>query len=330
MPYGRKRYTNSKSYRKRRNYKSSSRFNRKGNAVAYRALRIAKSANKRVAGEACKFEITPYEFGYNQYVTGTNSGIGVPIRSLTAIQSGVPWVMPLNWIYQPIYDGTGTIANPRYYGPNGSLQGFGTDTTNQYQYKNPVYYKMLTGDITPFSGTELQYRLKYIYINAIFNSASPGRMRFVIIRDKLPTDQGATWFNATDTNRSVFNANNINAQLNPLSNGRFVILYDKTIQINTINPLKPFKYYRKMSNKIRNSTPTVTKQGVLEAETTGSTSYNIFQRQPDLPTTPIPVGKNAFYLMIFSDGCSFTYDNSDGETEDNTFKLMSRVSYYNN
>lgn len=326
MPYGRKRLTrrtkSKKTYTRRK-------YNRKGSSVAYRALRVARAATRRVAGEACKFELTPLDFGYNLYVTGSNPGISGPTLTLTTITSGTPWVMPLNWVYQPISTSSQTVTYPRYLNPDGSWGSFPTSTTNQWQYKNPVYYKMLTGNITPFSGTELQYRLKYLYINAIFNSSTPGRMRFVIVRDKLPTDQGATWFNANDSNRSVFNANNINAQLNPLSNGRFVILYDRTIQINTINPLKPFKYYRKMSNKIRNSTPNITPQDITR-EVQDSVTYNLFSRNPDLATTPIPVGKNAFYLMIFSDGCTFTYDNSDGSTETNTFKLMSRVSYYNN
>lgn len=326
MPYRRstaKRTIRRKSYKRR-----TTRYNRRSNAVAYRAIRIARSATRRVAGEACKFELTPRDFGYN---TISSQTISVPQYSLVMITSGTPWIMPLNWVYQPI----STIATSpgvsmsRYLNADGTWGTFNTSTTNQWQYKNPVYYKMLTGDITPFQGTELQYRLKYLYINAIFNSSTPGSLRFVIVRDKLPTDQGATWYNANDMNRSVFNSNDINAQLNPLSNGRFVVLYDKIMTISTINPLKTFKYYRKMSNKIRNSTPNITPQNPTR-EVSGDNTYNIFQRLPDTQTTPTPVGKNALYLMIFSDGCTFGYDTTHGATEENTFKLMSRVSYYNN
>lgn len=328
MPYVRR--TRTKYARKRTGRKTSTYRRRYGasSKVAFRALRVARAANRRVAGEACKFELTPRDFGYNTISSETMS---VPQYSLVSIISGTPWVMPLNWVYQPISTITtsGTVTYSRYRNANGGLSTFSTSSSNQFQYKNPVYYKMLTGDITPFSGSELQYRLKYLYINAIFNSSTPGRMRFVIVRDKLPTDQGATWYNANDTNRSVFNSNNINAQLNPLSNGRYVILYDRTMQINTIQPMKPFKYYRKMSNKIRNSTPNITPQNPTQ-ELSGSNTYNVFARAPDLQTTPSPVGKNALYLMIFSDGCNFTYDTTNGSTEENTFKLMSRVSYYNN
>lgn len=326
MAYGRKRTARRRPVSKKRYTRRQ--YNRKGTAVAYRALRVARSATRRVAGEACKFELTPMDFGNTvyTYASSTSSYQFVTANTLNTITSGTPWIMPLNWVYTPIVNQQ-TITGSATFTPS-------LTNARSYQLKMPAYYKMLTGDITPNSGTELQYRLKYLYINAIFNSSTPGRLRFVIVRDKLPTDQGLTWYSATDSKRSVFNSNNINAQLNPLSNGRFVVLYDKTMQINTINPLKPFKYFRRMSNKIRNSTPVTPQMGWTsytdnQSSGTNTTRYT-FNSPPGQQTDPTPIGRNALYLMIFSDGCTFNYDNSDGATESNTFKLMSRVSYYNN
>lgn len=313
--------------------KSSRRFRRYSSSYRNLSKRIS-AVSRRVAGESCKFELTPRDFGSTVTTVSSGSVSGVKLTtnySLSTITSGVPWVMPLNWVYQPIDSPTSSTVRIGYNDTSGQYFEISTNTT--LEYKNPVYYKMMTGDIKPFQGTELQYRLKYLYINAIFNSMYPGRMRFVIVRDRLPTDKGATWFNANEPNRSVFNQNNINAQLNPLSNGRFVILYDRTMQITTLNPLKPFKYYRKLSNKIRNSTAVIndpTPQATGAINSSQGVPQYILSSSPNEVDDPCPIGKNALYLMIFSDGCTFNYDNSSGVTESNTFKLMSRVSYYNN
>ena len=319
--------------RTKRTYKRRTGYRRSG----YRTLsRRISAVSKRVAGEAQKFEITPLDFGSTTFGGSATTATATNNPLLRAINSGTPYVFPLNWVYTPVIEdneqyNSGAInlnANRFRSGTSWTTINNGT-----YQYKNPVFYKMLTGDISPLEGTELQYRLKYIYINAIFKSSTPCRMRFVIVKDKLPTDNGATWYNASNLNRSVFNSNNINAQLNPLSNGRFKILYDKIFSLTTIQPFKPFKYYRTNATKIRNSQPTVFEKGYetepIDNSTTNSVNH-YFPQQLQTVNSTCPVAKNAFYLMIFSDGASFTYDSTDGTTEDNTFKLMSRVSYYNN
>lgn len=319
--------------RGKRTYKRYHRYHRTG----YKSLsRRVSAVSKRVAGESQKFEITPLDFGSTTFGSSGQTATATNNELLRTITSGTPYVFPLNWVYTPVIEdnetytsGAVNLSAIRYRtGTSWSIISNGT-----YQYKNPVFYKMITGDVSPLQGTELQYRLKYLYINAIFKSSTPCRMRFVIVKDKLPTDSGATWFNANNLNRSVFNSNNINAQLNPLSNGRFKILYDKVFSLTTIQPFKPFKYYRTNSTKIRNSQPTIYEKGYESEPLDNSAAnavYHYFPQALQTVNSNCPVSKNAFYLMIFSDGATFNYDSTDGTTEDNTFKLMSRVSYYNN
>lgn len=302
----------------------------------YSLSRRISAVSKRVAGEVQKFEITPLDFGSTTFSGSSTTAEAVNNPLLRSITSGVPYIFPLNWIYTPVINddevySRGSInLNENRYRVGTTWENISNGT---YQYKNPVFYKMITGDINPLQSSELQYRMKYIYINSIFKSETPCRIRFVIVKDKLPTDNGATWFNANNLNRSVFNSNNINAQLNPLSNGRFKIMYDKIYSLTSIQPFKPFKYYRTLSTKIRNSQSTVYMKGYeTESLDTSSTNsvFHYFPQQLQTVNSVCPVGKNAFYLMIFSDGASFEYDSTDGTTENNTFKLFSRVSYYNN
>ena len=319
--------------RTKRTYKRYNRYRRSG----YRSLsRRISAVSKRVAGEAQKFELTPKDFGSTTFAGSATTATATNNPLLRTITSGTPYIFPLNWVYTPIIeDNEQYTSGAVNLNANRYRSGTSWTTINNgtYQIKNPVFYKMLTGDISPLEGTELQYRLKYLYINAIFRSSTPCRMRFVIVKDKLPTDNGATWFNASNLSRSVFNSNNINAQLNPLSNGRFKILYDKIFSLTTIQPFKPFKYYRTNATKIRNLQPNLNEKGYetepIDNSTTNSVNH-YFHQAPQTVNSACPVSKNAFYLMIFSDGATFQYDATDVATEENTFKLMSRVSYYNN
>lgn len=339
MPYGRrtKRVT-----RKRYTKRKTSRYSRKGTAVAYRALRIAKSANRRVAGEVCKFESTPAMFSNNTWAqdgVATNRWDRNLNTPLTTITSGTPWIMPINWIYTggPSLDGSSTAfyVNGIRYADYTSVNTSFITPGIQASMKNPIWYNTM-GAVTdesvsdgpqPGQSTELQYRMKYIYINALFNAAAgnpDGAVRIVIIKDKQPTGGAATWYdksiveqgqtiNNVNNSRGVFNAQRIDAQLNPATVGRFKIMYDKTLRFTTINSYKPFKYYKKLSTVVRNNRDYVNDPN----------SY--LQTNDQSP----PVQKNAYYLMIFSDGLNFNY-TADSTTADGTFHLFNRVAFYNN
>lgn len=145
-------------------------------------------------------------------------------------------------------------------------------------------------------------------------------MRIVIIKDKQPTGGAATWYdqNVTTNSRGVFNANRIDAQLNPSTVGRFKIMYDKTIRFNTINGYKPFKYYKQFATVVRNNRDNVRGTQYIDQQ-------NYLQTHEQSP----PVQKNAFYLMMFSDGLNFTY-SADSSTPAASFHLFNRVAFYNN
>lgn len=251
---------------------------------------------------------------------------------LTSITSGTPWIMPLNWIYQAktlvpesvnsyYYDGaassvpqrlTLSVRNPVWYNT------YGTQTITDV---NPEAY----GDSIRSPG--FQYRLKYIYLRGLFNASvsesvnnSDGAVRIVVVKDKQATGGAATWYdeNYATNSRGVFNAQRIDAQLNPNTIGRFKIMYDKTLRFNTINGYKPFKYFKRLSSVVKNNRDIV---GV-STDLASTSFYETSSRAP-------PVQKNAYYLMIFSDGLNFTYSN-ESSTPAASFHIFNRVSYYDN
>lgn len=318
-----------------------------------RLYKYVRSISRRVAGEVNKFEHTPAEFGQSVatwQASTSRVSVAAPTYNLQVITSGVPYIYPINWIYTPIltetyFDNSGgglyDLDNNEIIGPNQT-------STRTLQFKQPAYYKIKDYDTTSgitqnnvsTDGTQLQYRLAYIYINMILraqndttseiaNQNTTGCVRFVIVKDKQPQDQGATWFNVNDQKRSVFNSNNINAQLNQYSLGRFTILYDKKKYFSAIQPYKMFKFFKKMSTKIRNSTSTVSQPIVQQQFISTNATHNIIQGFPVEQTANCPVQRNAYYLMIFSDGLTFTYTN-DSATDDGQFTLFSRTAYYNN
>lgn len=313
-----KRFSRSKGTRAR-----YSRFRRSG----YRTLaRRISAVSKRVAGEVCKFEITPDKFT-NTILSPTASSnsyrvsMGTPLIN---ISSGTPWIMPINWMYSQASTGTSNYTSPLYY--NGSEQPLPNSPVT-VSLKNPIYYNTMPVS-SGIESTELQYRLKYIYINALFNASisqsennTDGALRIVIVKDKQPTGGSATWYdeNATTNSRGVFNTNRIDAQLNPSTVGRFKIMYDKTLRFNTINGYKPFKYFKRLSTTIRNNKNY--QSGIPEVLNQPNNAQTADQSPP--------VQKNAFYIMIFSDGLNFTY-SSDPSTPAASFHLFNRVAYYNN
>lgn len=315
-----------KSSRSKRIYKRS--YGRRGTSYRRLARRIS-AVSRRVAGEVCKFEITPDQFTNtilspipdhsNQYRTSQ----GTPLKN---ISSGTPWIMPINWFYIQATSDETNHSLPLYY--NGSQQPAPVSPIT-VSLRNPIYYNTMPGSHGALENTELQYRLKYIYINALFNASisqsennTDGALRIVIVKDKQPTGGSATWYdeNVTTNSRGVFNANRIDAQLNPSTVGRFKIMYDKTMRFNTINGYKPFKYFKRLSTTIRNNTNNV-----------HLSPYTLLDTQNDAQTSDQspPVQKNAFYIMIFSDGLNFTY-SSDPSTPAASFHLFNRVAYYNN
>lgn len=317
-----KRFTRTK-----RTFKRYNKYRRTGYRILARRI---NAVSKRVAGEVCKFEITPDVFSNTLLTPGTGS---VPsytpstVNTLTTITSGEPWIMPLNWTYSRVVSTSTANTTPPYY--NGVQQGIPASPVS-VSFRQPIWYNTMPGSQeAPDVSAELQYRLKYIYINALFNASisqsvnnTDGALRIVIIKDKQPTGGSATWFdeNYTTNSRGVFNANRIDAQLNPSTVGRFKIMYDKTLRFNTINGYKPFKYFKQLSTTVRNNRNYLTGYPIQNLN-----SNNYAQTSDEAP----PVQKNAFYIMIFSDGLNFTY-SSDASTPAASFHLFNRVAYYNN
>lgn len=314
-------------------------------ASGNRALRIAKSVSRKVAGELCKWQATP-----DMYTNYTNiSGSGplywnfTQVRPLATINSGDPWIMPLNWIYtagdsvqtaQNIYVGTVHYPVPLNVSGNADTQAM-LEQVPKVSARNPIWYNTLNAYnnntfTTDQSGAGLQYRLAYIYIRGIFNASvnnstnnTDGAVRFVIVKDKQPQGGSATWYDRSDlqgiASRGVFSANLIDAQLNPKTTGRFKILYDKTLRFNTINGYKPFKYFKRISTIVRNT------RNAVNHGTQLTSDNNDYEHK----SAPPPVLKNAFYLMIYSDGPTFTY-STNSSTPAAGFHIMSRIGYYNN
>lgn len=350
MAYGKRRVSRRstrRTYRRKRTQSS-----KRGVARANRAIRMVKALSKRVAGEVCKFESTPNMYSNLNVTNNSSTSWTTTVQTpLTTIQSGVPWIMPLNWIYTspsssatlqyPTAGSTVSIA-----ASNGvSINGEAATTLpvgTEISVKNPIWYNTIDQqvNINPYDesfevngkGTDYQYRYKYMYLNALFNASltssttnNDGAMRVVLVKDKQATGGSATWFDANDMEnaRGVFNAQRIDAQLNPSTVGRFKILYDKTLRFNTINGYKPFKLYRKLSTIVRNNRGLIDSVGVSSG--VASNVENGWQTNDQSP----PVQKNAYYLMIFSDGLNFTYTN-DSITAPGTFHLFNRIAYYNN
>lgn len=357
MVYGKRKYARKST---KRTYRRKRTFYRKGTvARANRAIRMVKALSKRVAGEVCKFESTPDMYTNVNVVVGSSgtsatATYGTPLMN---IQSGTPWIMPLNWIYTAITN-TNT-ENPVSAGGTYnidlsqgiSIDGLGPSTTianlefNNLSVKNPIWYNTIFDaedrnypTLEPFEqeakGTDYQYRIKYMYLNALFNASTEstentdGALRIVLVKDKQPTGGSATWFDddLTETSRGVFNAQRIDAQLNPRTLGRFKICYDKTLRFSTINGYKPFKYFKKLSSIIRNN-----KDISDSVITTYEQAANWASQDNRIQTSEssCPVQKNAYYLMIFSDGLNFEYTN-DSTTNPGKFHLFNRIAYYNN
>lgn len=240
--------------------------------------------------------------------------------------------MPLNWIYQA-RQLESSQESPYYYDGASSTMV----QTLTLSVRNPLWYNTYGTHTLSEVNTEafgdsirspgFQYRLKYIYLRGLFNASvsesvnnSDGAVRIVVVKDKQATGGAATWFdeNYATNSRGVFNAQRIDAQLNPNTLGRFKIMYDKTLRFNTVNGYKPFKYFKRLSSVVKNNRDIV---GV-STDLKSSSYYETNSRAP-------PVQKNAYYLMIFSDGLNFTYSN-ESSTPAASFHIFNRVSYYDN
>lgn len=308
--------------RNTRKYSSSKRFNRSRRFITKRTdvklSRRISALSKRVAGECFKFTITPANFS-NVTITGGSGSVPnyTPVinnQVLYNITSGTPWIMPLNWVYEKPITSTASQTSAPWY--NGTSQGI-----------PPVGVSIDLSLKQPIEGVEYQYRLAYIYINALFNASfsnstnnTDGALRIVIVKDKQATGGAATWADVSgpSNSRGVFTSNNINALLNPQTLGRFKIMYDKTLKFSTTNGYKPFKYFKRISSIVRQNTTT-------KSNTTATLTGGAAQTSDQSP----PVEKNAFYLMMFPDGVSFTY-STNSETPALGFNLLSRIGYFNN
>ena len=327
MPrYARKVGSTKKGYRRGRTYRRAGRYSNKN----YRALHRRVSAiSRKLAAEVCKFETTPDMFSnvlVDVQPSGNMSGLlQTPLMSIT---SGTPWIMPLNWIYQAVTPFEVAPGSPYYYdgAPSTKVQ------TLTLSVRNPVWYNTYSSAslLKPADSVRspgFQYRLKYIYLRGLFNASvtdsvnnSDGAVRIVVVKDKQATGGAATWFdeNYATNSRGVFNAQRIDAQLNPNTLGRFKIMYDKTLRFNTVNGYKPFKYFKRLSSIVKNN-----REPILVTNTLAEGNY--YETSSRAP----PVQKNAYYLMIFSDGLNFTYSN-ESSTPAASFHIFNRVSYYDN
>jgi len=315
-------------FKKKRSYARKTtrkRFYKKKHTTPIRRVyRRINTISRKLAAEVFKFESTPDMYSNVALTYGSNP-VATKQQPLLQITSGEPWIMPLNWFYV----GKGELPGIEYV-VNGHKY-FAADPTGPpiASLKNPIYRNTEEG-IEEFqdSGAQLQYRLKYIYINALFNASinesennTDGAMRIVIVCDKQPTGGSATWADANfaTNSRGVFNAKRINAQLNSNSLGRFTIMYDKTLRFNTINGYKPFKYFKRLSTIVRNN------RGMTNLTQSISDTNSRYQT----PEESAPVQKNAYYIMIFSDGLNFTY-STEASTPAASFNLFNRIAYYNN
>lgn len=321
----------------KRKYGGYRRYHRSG----YRNLsRRISAVSRRVAGEVCKFESYPAMYTNSTIVAGTSKTDNNPLNTIT---SGTPWIMPLNWIYEKATGvGTGTV----YYNGNVAIAA---GTTATVSFRNPIWYNTSSNDrdndtsIVQNSVNDvspgLQYRMKYIYINALFNASisnsvnnTDGALRIVVVKDKQPTGGSATWYDSVGENsRGVFNANTINAQLNPNTVGRFKVMYDKTLRFTTISGYKPFRYFKKLATVVRNNRDFIPDNRGAQASNYPTNLQNQYGNLLQTPERAPPVQKNAFYLMIFSDGLTFNYSaTNESETLAAGFKLFNRIAYYNN
>ena len=327
--YARKVGSTKKGYRRGRTYRRAGRYSYKN----YRALHRRVSAiSRKLAAEVCKFETTPDMFTNalaHIYQGGSSFSVSATLQTpLTSITSGTPWIMPLNWIYQANTPFDPSAGNPYYY--DGAPSSIAQDLT--LSVRNPVWYNTYSSAslLKPADSVRspgFQYRLKYIYLRGLFNASvsesvnnSDGAVRIVVVKDKQATGGAATWFdeNYATNSRGVFNAQRIDAQLNPNTLGRFKIMYDKTLRFNTVNGYKPFKYFKRLSSIVKNN-----REPILVTNTLAEGNY--YETSSRAP----PVQKNAYYLMIFSDGLNFTYSN-ESSTPAASFHIFNRVSYYDN
>ena len=333
MPYARK---SGKISRKGTSRKGTYRRRYRRSGIGYRKLsRRISAVSRRVAGEVCKFESTPHFYSNSQVVVGTSSTTQYPLDTIT---SGTPWIMPLNWYY---FATSGAATGSVY--ANGQALSAGTNAT--LSVRNPLWYNTLSSNTDSYLDPStsdsindvspgLQYRMKYIYINALFNASvsnsvnnTDGALRIVIVKDKQPTGGSATWFdegtfNNGENHRGVFNVNRIDAQLNPNTVGRFKIMYDKTLRFTTVSGYKPFKYFKQLSTVVRNNRDIVANSGNTTTLSSNANKVETSERPP-------PVQKSAYYLMMFSDGLTFTH-STEASTPAASFHLFNRVAYYNN
>ncbi|QXF14467.1 capsid protein [Porcine associated circular DNA virus-7] len=331
--YARKTGSTKKGYRRGRTYRRAGRYSYKN----YRALHRRVSAiSRKLAAEVCKFETTPDNYTNVLVNVTQNNSNQIRIQStlqtpLTAITSGTPWIMPLNWIYQAT-EVFGTEQTSSSYFYDGAESTAPQSLT--LSVRNPVWYNTYGTQTDPLVDSNdgmrspgFQYRLKYLYLRGLFNASvsesvnnSDGAVRIVVVKDKQATGGAATWFdeNYATNSRGVFNAQRIDAQLNPNTLGRFKIMYDKTLRFNTINGYKPFKYFKRLSSIVKNNRDIV----YINNNLNQGNFYETNSRAP-------PVQKNAYYLMIFSDGLNFTYSN-ESSTPAASFHIFNRVSYYDN
>ena len=146
MPYARK---SGKISRKRTSRKGTYRRNYRRSNTGYRKLSKRISAvSRRVAGEVCKFESTPFDYKNSLVVVGTSSTQQSPLMTIT---SGNPWIMPLNWIYQQV---AGVATSPVYI--DGQQRVAGESITASF--KNPLWYNTVssqTDNGSAISGEEI-------------------------------------------------------------------------------------------------------------------------------------------------------------------------------
>lgn len=316
-----------KSVRKTVSKSFSKRYGRSSAVLSRRISYLSK----KVAGEKRKFELTPDIFQYNNIIWNPTESryeqTGTVVNPLTVIGPGTPWVMPLNWVYtngdalnpaqQVTIDGITYTGGELPSGPGAdpleptALEKKYSAFYNTVGVTNPVEY-----------GTQLQYRMSSLYINACFRSSltTPASFRAVVVCDKQPSMGPATWYDPGDslysTSRSVFSSGAINAMHNPRSAGRFVTLYDKMVYLGADKPIKMLKIYKKFNIFVRNSR-------INPSDPNGEIGTDLF----DGAHTTTPVQKNAFYLMILSVANGFNYNVEPGL---NQFNLTSRISYYDN
>lgn len=231
---------------------------------------------------------------------------------MTTITTAKPWILPLTWYY--IDDGASNGACRMKTFLNNS-------TTNTF---------------AKLAFMDLKMRFKITPDNI----SRASQLRFMIVYDKLPQREMPLWVQPNVDNTTVdddvkglFLRNTIDSIRHPGSHRRFRVLYDKTKTLNPyIRPYGYFSFNTKKAYKLLRSLET----NAYDPEVSVNNSVNLDNNATDevnYDTTNdvalgCPLTRGSIYLMVYSDGVTFTLDNNDSGLGNSEFSFNYRLGVY--